>query len=195
MRIACVRLAAVCITLFALGSDALYAETSSERRIEELKRETLAQTESVAPEVLPEAKPLETIDVIFLALLQTRKVTFHYDICKVLVILKGLENELFDATAQAAFLEEQNMIPPRLLGRFDPQAPLRRSVAAYMFCRALGIRGGAIGTLMGLNERYAMKELVFKGIMASGNANDIISGEELVSMTNRAGEYAAKHTK
>ena len=68
-------------------------------------------------------------------------------------------------------------------------------LAAYMFYKALGIKGGLCLRLFGVNERYAVKELGFQGIMPSGNVNDIVSGEELVSAFTQATNYITKKKK
>jgi hypothetical protein len=40
-----------------------------------------------------------------------------------------------------------------------------------------------------MNERYALSELAFEGIMASGNVRDIVTGDELVSALTQATNY------
>ncbi len=70
--------------------------------------------------------------------------------------------------------------------------PLRRGPTAYMFCKALKVKGGAILSLFGVSERYAVQELAFQGIMSAGNVNDIIAGDELALATMQAADYLAK---
>jgi hypothetical protein len=64
-----------------------------------------------------------------------------------------------------------------------------------MFCKALKIKGGILLTLFGVNQRYALKELVHQRVMSSGNVKDVVSGEELVLILTRAGIYMAKKQK
>ena len=75
---------------------------------------------------------------------------------------------------------------------FDPNEPLRKGLAAYMFCKALGIKGGLAARVFGMNERYAMKELIFEEMMYPGDARDIVRGKELIVMVTRSAEYLAQ---
>ena len=186
-----------CLTLFP---SLLLAETPEEkRRIEEQKRQNLQPSEV---QILKEHKiepqpmaPLDTLDLVYFAELVPKKVTFRYDVSKAIVVLLGVENQYIDLDSQIAFLKEKNLLPKKYASEFDPMQPLRKGITAYIFCKALGIKGGLALRLFGMSERYALKEIAFQGIMSSGNVNDIVSGEELVSVVMQATNYTAKRQK
>lgn len=126
-----------------------------------------------------------------MTLLQKR-IAFNYDAAKAIIILMGVDEEYLDLNAQAAYLKDAGFLPNRLRDSFDPMQPLRRGLAAYMFQHALKIRGGIAWHLFGPTQRYALKELVHRGIMADGHAQDLISGEELVQIMSQVAQRKAK---
>lgn len=171
----------------------LSAETQEEkRRVEEEKREVLRPSEAHITEAKPAPQPLAPIDLIYFTELMPKRIAYRYDACKALVVLMGVEDEYIDLDSQVAFLREKNLLPKRLESEFDPMQPLRRGLTAYMLCKALNIKGGITLSIFGVSERYALNELAFQGIMSSGNANDIVSGDELVLATMQAADYLAK---
>lgn len=172
----------------------LMAETAEEkRRIEEEKRDELRSSET-HPSRQQEEKtlPLSFVDRIYFAELMTRKISFRYDASKIFVLLMGVENQYIDMNSQIIFLKEKNFLPKKLEADFSPREPLRKGLFAYMLYKALDVKGGITLSLFGISERYALKELVYQGILASGNENDILTGEELVSTTMRAADFISK---
>ena len=61
-----------------------------------------------------------------------------------------------------------------------------------MIQRALKIQGGLALHLFGSTERYAMKELGFRGILSPGLTRDLISGSELVQIASQAAVVKAR---
>ncbi|MCK5504751.1 MAG: hypothetical protein KAJ10_06290 [Thermodesulfovibrionia bacterium] len=172
----------------------LLAETAEERRrIEEEKRDELRSSEG-HPLKQQEEKtlPLSFVDRIYFAELMTRKISYRYDASKIFVLLMGVENQYIDMDSQIIFLKEKNFLPKKFEADFSPREPLRKGLFAYMLYKALDVKGGITLSLFGVSERYALKELVYQGILASGNENDILTGEELVSTTMRAAEFISK---
>ncbi len=172
----------------------LLAETVEEkRRVEEEKRDDLHSSE-VHPlkQQEEETLPLDVIDRIYFAELMTRKVSFRYDAGKIFVLLMGVENLYIDLNSQIIFLIEKKLLPGKLESDFSPMEPLRKGLFAYMLYRALDVKGGITLSLFGVSERYALKELVYQGILSSGNVNDILTGDELVTTTMRAADFIAK---
>jgi predicted RNase H-like nuclease (RuvC/YqgF family) len=104
----------------------------------------------------------------------------------------NVENQYIDLGSQVTFLKQNKLLPKRYEKEFDPTKPLRKGLTAYMFCRALGIKGGIMLRLFGMTERYAIKELVHQGMMSSGDVDDIVTGEELIYLVTQAGNYMAK---
>jgi len=174
----------------------LWAKTAEDnRRIEEEKRESLRSTEEqlYQREQLSPA-PAERIDVSYFRELLSKRVAFLSDASKALVILLGVEAQEKDFASQTAFLKEKNIVPKNFAVETGQHKPLRKGLAAYMFCQALQIKGGIWLRLFGASQRYALKELVFEEIMLPGNLNDIVSGKELVVIFTNAAEYLAKRT-
>ena len=162
-----------------------------DRRIEEQKRNNLKPTEVHYQGKKPVAKgtPLFPDDTVYLFEMTLKKVTYGYDLCKTIVIIKGVENDYIGLDAQVRYLKEQNYLPKHLEDIFDPMKPLRRGVTAFVLLRVLDIKGGVFLRIFNESERYALKELLYEGIMSSGNVNEIISGDELASAITRAVNY------
>ncbi len=180
------------VSFFLLPSLLMAQSLQEERRVEETKRENLQSSEtSLSPEKPKKAKsqPLDPVDMIYFAELVPRRIAFGYDACKAVVVLMGVDNKYIDLESQVSFLKENKLLPNYLESGFDPMKPLRKGVLAYMFCKVLDIKGGILLRLLGMNQRYALKELVYQGIMSSGNEKDIVSGEELVLTLTRAVSY------
>lgn len=168
-----------------------------DRRIEEDKRNSLRPTTTLPPvpspapaDAAPPAPP--PIKELYLAGLIQKRVVFGYDAAKVLVILMGVDEEYIDLAAQVAYLKDNRMLPKHAQGASDPMQPLRKGLATYLFCRALKIPGGVAWHLFGPTQRYALKELVFRGWMPPGQVNDLVSGAELVQLMNQAARYRVK---
>lgn len=182
----------LCLCLFPAF---LMAKTEDDRRVEEEKRESLRPTEAGIEEGKAAPRPIAPIDLVYFAELMPKRVTFRYDACKALVILFGVEDQYIDLDSQVAFLREKSLLPKKFEREFNPMEPLRKGLAAHMFCNALEIKGGISLRLFGMSERYALNELVYEGIMASGNVNDIVSGDELVSALMQSVNYTLKKKK
>lgn len=132
---------------------------------------------------------------LYFAMLAQKRVVFRYDAAKALVILMGVDEEHISLDAQIAYLKAQGLLPKRFHREpFDPQQPLRKGEAAYMFRQALNIQGGLALRLFGPSERYALKELEYQGIMAPGHVRDLVSGMELVQIMDQAARFKLKHT-
>lgn len=157
------------------------AESSVQvRRIEEEKRASLRPTEQVVFEAKePAAKPPD-IDIAYFQELISRKVTYLSDACRVLTLLMKADIGPEEVGSQIAFLKEKKVFPRAILKGLDPDLPLRKGVLAYMFCKALDIKGGIVPRVFGLNQRYAIKELNYEGMLYPGDAEDVVSGRELV---------------
>jgi len=170
------------------------AQTAQEdRRIEEEKRKSLHQTEVLVPAMEEQvARPDHLIDRSYFEKLVSRKISYRRDGCMTLAVLMGVEKQYPNLDSQIAFMKERGIIPPKYTADFSPDEPLRKGLAAYMFYEALGIDGGLWIRLFGISQRYALKELVFEGIMISGNKHDIVSGEELISILAGCADFMTK---
>jgi hypothetical protein len=166
-----------------------------QRRIEEEKRQYLRPTEvEIFPEQQPEPGDAQPIELTYFKELLSRKVALNSDVCKVITILLGMENDVPEFSSQVASLKQRNIIPSKITAELSPNQPLSKGLAAYMFCQALNIKGGLLLRLFGMNQRYALKELVFQRIMSPGRVKDTVSGKELIVIFTRAIEYMTKDT-
>jgi len=66
---------------------------------------------------------------------------------------------------------------------------INRGEMAYMLFNILKLKGGLSVKIFGVSCRYAFRECVDKKLMASGYPNQVISGEELISILDAAGKY------
>ena len=92
---------------------------------------------------------------------------------------------IFDLAA----MRERGIISRAISETAAAGALLDKGTAAYMFCQALGIKGGIWMRLFGQNPRYCLRELVFEGIMQASGIDELTSGAELVDMFTRAVDY------
>ncbi|MDD5438976.1 MAG: hypothetical protein PHS37_02180 [Candidatus Omnitrophica bacterium] len=169
-----------------------FAEFSvQERRIEEEKRANLRHTEQVAAPKKEPAGETPEIDVSYFRELLSKRVIYIADACKVLAILTEADCRAGDARSQLLYFKDKKIFPKNILKDLEPDTPLRKGVAAYMFAAALHIKGGVVLTLFGLNQRYAMSELIYEGLLYPGDEHDIISGTELVLLFTGAADYCA----
>ncbi len=76
-------------------------------------------------------------------------------------------------------------------GQWDYRAdrPLTRGKLAYMVYQACKLDGGVILTLTGPSQRYCLRELQFRGFMASGVTYAPVSGMEYIAVVTRADTF------
>ena len=73
--------------------------------------------------------------------------------------------------------------------RLEPDRPVTRGQVAYMIYQAADVRGGLILTLTGPSQRYCLRELQYRGIMAKGSMFAEVGGGEFVAVLSRADSY------
>lgn len=182
--------------ILALMSPLSMAQTTKQdRRIEEEKRQSLEATvEYKSKAQTVRFKPSGEFNIAYFEQLFIRKIAYRNDAFRSLVMLMGYESQYpaQDINSRISFLLENNIMPKQIAVNFDADAPLRKGEAAYMFCKAMKIRGGLWIRLFGMSSRYALKELVYQGIMLPGSANDIVSGKELILMLTESASYLTK---
>lgn len=189
---------ALALLLLLVGEGANAQTLQQDRRIEEEKREELKPT--VPPPGVPAApaRPVgappvpQPIAPLYFAMLAQQRVVFRYDMAKAITVLMGVDEEYIDLNSQVAYLQTKGFLPKQNAQTFDPMLPLRKGEAAYVFLQALGLRGGAALHVLGPTERYALKELAFRGFMAPGHVRDLISGDEFVQLMTQAAQHQAK---
>ncbi|KPK97128.1 MAG: hypothetical protein AMJ95_10805 [Omnitrophica WOR_2 bacterium SM23_72] len=187
----------ILVFLFFLASP-LSAETlRDQRRLEEEARDDLRFTEPQSPVISePVLEGSSSIDLSFFQELLSKTYVERGDAIRPVLIL--LDEEEFmsqDQAAQIRLLRERNILPSKVALDFSPEEPLRKGLLAYMFCQALGIKGGVAARTFGMSQRYAMNELVFTGIMKEGSIDDVVSGEEFIIIFTNAVEYLAQENE
>jgi hypothetical protein len=167
-----------------------------ERRIEEEARQKLRPTED-RPKVTqqpsaanqPSSAGWSQSQLLYFQEIMAKKYVLRSDALRSLLMLISQDNSALDQAGQIKLLKERSIIPPKIASAFASEKPLRKGLAAEMFCRALGIKGGLTLRLFGMNQRYAFNELVFLRIMPQGSQDDIISGREFIALFTKAVEY------
>ncbi len=173
---------------------------SGDRRVEEDKLKAFQATEITADPSkgkIPFSKPppMDPLDRMYFVEIMMKKITYLYDLSKIISLLLEKENKYITLDAQIMLLRENHLLPRHLKKDFNPQAPLRKGVAAYVFCKALEINGGLGIRMFGLTEHSAINELVYEGILPAGNAKEILTGEELISIFTQAANHRKSHAK
>ena len=97
-----------------------------------------------------------------------------------------------DFAFDLATLREKGIISRAISETAAKDTLLDKGTAAYMFCQALGIKGGMWMRLFGQSQRYCLRELVFEGLMQASGIHELVSGAELVDMFTRAVDYLEK---
>ncbi len=169
-----------CILLMRVSAFAASAEDV--RGIEEEKRKSLVPTEAQQYPAAAIYEPkLDRENYAFLSGLYNKKVSSIGDACRSISIVLGTEEQ---------FVQE-NFLPSYIIikEKSDYQNPLRKGQVAYMLCKALNIKGGLWLRLLGLKQRYALRELVYEGIMFPGNIHDFMSGRELMITLTQTADY------
>ena len=131
------------------------------------------------------------IDAKYLEEVVGRQAVTVGDGYELIMYLLDLEGKYGDAEAQIVFLRENQIAKPSTLEK-PPNGLLRRGELAYMLVKALKFRGGLKAAILGMNERFAMEELIYRGIMRKGHGKDLVTGQELVLVMTRAAEHLAQ---
>lgn len=148
--------------------------------------------------------------ILLLALSSYTPSTFSYDIdyfntvigekavkfadgLETIATLLQIEQQYPDFIAQRKFLEKTGILSPKWKSR-SPDDILRRGELAYMLVKMLRLKGGLKARILGMNQRFAMEELIYEGIMREGHQRDLITGQELVYVATSVAEFmAARH--
>lgn len=156
------------------------------QRVEETKRTELRKSEKDLSSQDPSPRKAEIIDGYLQELLSQDTVTIR-DAIKTLILLLRIDDRYPDFSSQVFFFESKHIFPKEIGTNYD--APLTKGIAAFMYCRALEIKGGIFLRVFGPAQRYALREMVYQGIMVEGTVNDLMSGRELVYSLGQGVKY------
>ena len=178
---------------FIVVFSAFSQNTRIDRRIEEEKRRTFPSAEVAAGILEPANEEVnKNHSSLYIKELFLKKTAYRYDLYKVIVIILGVESKYTDTDSQIEFLKTNKIIDESLPINFKLDMPLQKGFTAYLFCRVLDLRGGILARIIGLNERRAIKELGFQGVISDGNVSDYISGKELIIILTQAANFIAQ---
>ena len=99
--------------------------------------------------------------------------------------------EPFDEVA--AKLKGSDLIRDKWLEK--PGERLRKGQLAYIIVKVCGIKGGLSMRLMGVSERYALRECIYLNLLERGSTGNYVSGMELLGSMGRAEKYLEDHPR
>lgn len=141
-----------------------------------------------------QCSPCPAYDAQYLNETIGRKAVSLGDGCQFIMYLLNLENKYPSFEEQMQFLKNNQYAPPAILTK-EENTPLSRGELAYMIAKTLHLKGGLKARLFGLNERFAMEELIHQDIMRAGHAQDLVTGQELVVLMTRSAEHLSEQMK
>jgi len=62
----------------------------------------------------------------------------------------------------------------------EESAPVTKGTAAFMLVRLLGLPGGVVTRIFGMNRRYAFRECVYSGLLRGKTDMEYLTGRELI---------------
>jgi hypothetical protein len=190
------RLLILILISIGLCSVALAQSPEDKRRVEEEKRQDLKLSEFYLPEAEPVKVQEDRSDQnSYFEELMTKEVAVLSDVYKTLTILMGAGDQFSDLDSQYDFLVKNGIVSEVIGTKANYDEPLRKGATAYMFTKAIDIKGGIILRAFGTTQRYAFKELVYREIMFPGNVHDVMTGQELILTVTRAADHMANKQK
>jgi len=137
--------------------------------------------------ILSIAGPAKAYDPDYLNEVVGRGAVSFGDGSELIMYLLQVEEDYVEFETQMDFLEKNGLIQKSMLNNTAGE-PLRRGELAYMLCRALNLKGGLKARMLGLHKRFAMEELIYRGVMRQGHNLDLVTGQELVVVVTRAAQ-------
>ncbi len=185
------RIAVFAFVLLIFSAPLSWAQSAQDnRRQEEEKRDFFRPSEVQVYPFEQEPPPKqESPELLFLNELYSKKAAQFADALKVTTMLLRTYDPERDFVFDLAALREKGIISRSISETTGAGTLLDKGTAAYMFCQALGIKGGLWLRLFGDSPRYCLRELVFEGIMQASGIGELISGAELVDMFIKAVDY------
>jgi len=139
-------------------------------------------------------QPLRAYDPEYFNEVVGRKAVSLGDGCQLIMYLLELEDKYPGFDSQMAFLKANQLVKKSISDK-SQDAPLQRGELAYMLCKTLRLQGGLKAKFVGMNERFAMEELIYQRIMREGHALDLVTGQELVVIMTQAAQHMLSRIK
>ncbi len=154
---------------------------------------TPAANEGVASS--PPVDPARLDDADFVHEYLVRRPTVTVDEAyRAMLILADGKDDAKTAEQRRAVLEQRQITRPAW--KLDAEQPIDKGSVAYMVCRILRIEGGVNRVIFGSwgpgDRRYALRELVYRRMMADAPAYRYITGAELAALLREADQYMQK---
>jgi hypothetical protein len=106
------------------------------------------------------------------------------DACR--AVLSVMKNEHTDADFATVFGDLNGRGVVSSAWALQESSLLTKGTLAYMVCQALEIKGGVTLRLFGINRRYALRECLFRRLIASGTVDEYVTGRELIDVVTNA---------
>ena len=139
--------------------------------------------EAQSPKALPDDEP----SALYLDRASSLETVSYNDVCRGILLLMDDEDTCKTFDERVAKLRERNVIPAGW--NLMAHRAVNRGRLAYMVYQALDFPGGVILTLTGPSERYCLRELQYREMMAKGSQSGLVTGMELVGVLGRADVY------
>lgn len=126
--------------------------------------------------------------------LQSQPMVTTAEAYRAMVMLAEGQDEISSFAGREEYLLANKIIRPEWKLQHDQVVD--RGTVAYMVLKVLGLRGGVNFNTMGRlgigDRRYALRELIYRDVMANGPPYRFISGAELVDVLGRADAVMAE---
>ncbi len=154
----------------------------------------MAETRPAAVESRVDPSDLDDMSFLHDYLVKRPTVTVDDGYRAMLILANGRCDARTFEQREAA-LEQRGIARPAW--NLRPDQKLDKGTVAYMACVIMKIRGGVNRVIFGSwgpgDRRYALRELVYREMMADSPAYRYITGAELVALLGKADAYMQKH--
>ena len=107
------------------------------------------------------------------------------DACR--AVLSLLKNEHTDADFATVAGDLNGRGVTNTAWALQESSLLTKGTLAYMLCQSLEIKGGVTMRLFGITRRYALRECLYRRLIAGGTVDEYVTGRELIDvLTNTA---------
>ncbi len=120
----------------------------------------------------------------FLDRISSQETVSENDAMRGLLMLLSGQDEAQTFTQRVEDLQKRGVVSSSW--SFQADRPITKGRLAYMIYQACKIPGGVILTLAGPSQRYCLRELQYRGMMAQGTFYTSVSGMEYVAVLSRA---------
>ena len=132
----------------------------------------------------PAAPPTKESRTAYLRRIYEKDKAGYGDACR--AVLSVIKNEHTDADFTTVFGDLNSRGVVSTSWTLQESSLLTKGTLAYMVCQALEIKGGVTMRLFGINRRYALRECLYRRLIASGTVDEYVTGRELIDVVTNA---------